>query len=633
MKNKSSNKHAVLMLFSFIKPFPLQYIFGILLYSSQNFTMAYAMSLLLSWLSNAMLNQSVSEVTTSVIRFGIILLIWMVLLAFGVYCYVICSAKASRDIKKRLFRNYVRDTIEKNINDNSSKGIAAMNTEADLAENILSNSMTAFLGSCISIFFSAIVIFAIDLRLGFLSLIIGLISFLPQYRFAKPIAAIGEKNLAENATALRHVSQSFTGAASIRAYGLEKKQEDVYQQINHRMYLLAVKDAFISMGQNVFTTLQGLLSLAGVFGIGGYLVATGKLSFAALMMVPTLCSSMGEGMSRIGYAYASMQKSVAACKKLAPMLNDNYTAKDIESVKDIEIKKDSDVKKDSDAKKDSKVVKVNSENREFLLNKKQQLATNTDASHTKSNEYSKNGQINIKNLVFSYLSASQPTLLNITINIPANKMTAIVGQSGSGKSTLLRVIMGMYERSELPIKLGNISYAQTKLNTWRKYFAYVDQSCKLFDMSIAENIRLGMQGSSDKEVKNAAIAAGADGFIKNLSNGYQSSCGEGGAFLSGGQKQRIAIARALIRKAPVLVFDEAASALDSDSEELVMSSIRNLRGTHTILITTHNLSEIKDADHIIVMKDGKVAESGTHNELLANNGEYVKLLHHTTNVI
>jgi len=234
--------------------------------------------------------------------------------------------------------------------------------------------------------------------------------------------------------------------------------------------------------------------------------------------------------------------------------------------------------------------------------------------------------ITIADLNFKYRDADQSALSNINLTIGEKEMVALVGASGSGKSTLLRAINGIYDRDDLNIKLGDNSFPNSELVSWRKQFAYVDQSCKLFDMTVTENIALGAGGNVSPElIKEAAIRASADGFINELPEGYDTPCGEKGSSLSGGQKQRIAIARALCRKAPVLVFDEATSSLDAESERSIMETIEDLRNDHTILITTHNLHNIVNADKIIVLDNGLIAEQGTHQELVEHNGIYATL--------
>lgn len=214
----------------------------------------------------------------------------------------------------------------------------------------------------------------------------------------------------------------------------------------------------------------------------------------------------------------------------------------------------------------------------------------------------------------------------VSLSIKENEMVAFVGESGSGKSTLLRTIIGMYERDGLDMEIGGLPFTADAIGEWRRCFAYVDQSCKLFDMSIAENITIGLPSQNQQGMIQAAKRAIAHDFISELPEGYATSCGEKGASLSGGQRQRIAIACALYRKAPILVFDEATSALDAESERGIMKTIENLRHDHTILMTTHNLSNVITANKIVVMDNGRIAECGTHHELLEKGGLYTKLL-------
>jgi len=233
----------------------------------------------------------------------------------------------------------------------------------------------------------------------------------------------------------------------------------------------------------------------------------------------------------------------------------------------------------------------------------------------------------LDNLNFAYNGQAKNVLNGLNLEISENEMVAFVGESGSGKSTLLRTIVGLYDRSDLGLSVGGVEFLGSDFKSWRENFAYVDQSCKLFDMTISENIALGKGGqATTEEIEIAAKRAAAHDFILEQENGYETACGEKGASLSGGQKQRIAIARALVRKAPVLVFDEATSALDTESAREIMETIHELRTDHTVLMVTHNLSNVVTADKIVVMKDGAIVEVGTHEELVAKGGEYVELL-------
>jgi len=215
--------------------------------------------------------------------------------------------------------------------------------------------------------------------------------------------------------------------------------------------------------------------------------------------------------------------------------------------------------------------------------------------------------LKIENLNFKFLDGENDTLQDINLSIGENQMVALIGESGSGKSTLLRAIMGMYQREDMGISVGGLGFGECSPEEWRKNFSYVGQSAKLFDMTIAENIAMGLGGNATQgEIEAAAKKAMAHDFIMELEDGYNTSCGEKGGSLSGGQKQRIAIARALVKKAPILLFDEATSALDAETEASIMETIDSLRSTHTILYTTHNMENIKGADHVVRMENGHI---------------------------
>jgi len=167
------------------------------------------------------------------------------------------------------------------------------------------------------------------------------------------------------------------------------------------------------------------------------------------------------------------------------------------------------------------------------------------------------------------------------------------------------VIAGLYKSSGTQVIIGGLPLSYDNIKEWRAYFSYVDQNCTLFNLTIAENIGLGKEGCSLDEIKAAATQANADGFIKSLPQGYDTPVGEVGGLLSGGQRQRIAIARALVRRSPVLVFDEATSALDAGSEREVVETINHLRKNHTVLLITHNTSAIQP-DVTFRIEDGCV---------------------------
>ncbi|AVP88090.1 multidrug resistance protein [Candidatus Phycorickettsia trachydisci] len=213
-------------------------------------------------------------------------------------------------------------------------------------------------------------------------------------------------------------------------------------------------------------------------------------------------------------------------------------------------------------------------------------------------------------------------LNDVTFEIPAGKITAIVGQSGSGKTSIINLLLKFYEPTSGKILLGNHSIRDIKTDSLRAQIALVSQSVLLFDTSVLENIRYTMDADEEAVIK-ASKDALADEFVKQMSQGYESQIGFQGTKLSGGQRQRLSLARAFVKKAPILILDEATSSLDSQNEEAILDSIKNKK--QTIIIVTHKLSSIKDADNIIVLKDGMVVGQGKHDELLKDNIHYAEM--------
>ena len=217
-------------------------------------------------------------------------------------------------------------------------------------------------------------------------------------------------------------------------------------------------------------------------------------------------------------------------------------------------------------------------------------------------------------------------LHDINLSIPKGSTIALVGPSGSGKTTLVDLLPRFYDPSSGEIRIDGTPIREMNINSLRQQVALVSQNCILFNDTVANNIAFGHTEYTIEQIQKAAEMANADQFIRELPDGYDTEIGDSGLTLSGGQRQRLSIARALLKDAPILILDEATSALDTESEQAVQSAIASLMRGRTSIVIAHRLSTIRDADRIIVLSKGQIAEEGAHNELMEQNGLYKGLV-------
>lgn len=418
-------------------------------------------------------------------------------------------------------------------------------------------------------------------------LLVGALTLIPAAWFTQKtwigrIRPVQKAVRATRASIDAHATEAFGGMRVVRAFSRWRGESGRFIRAN---YFMSRQELMVWWWSRTIEMLwQFLLPLgsAAVLVYGGYRVVDGTLTLGDVMMFSAYLIMLLGPLESLSGSATSIQAELASLDRVLDLLN---------------------------------------EPTEFQRESEKQVAPVQSVDFR-----SISGRVTFQNVSFRYPGVDEWVLRNIDLDVPAGATIALVGPSGAGKTTLCNLVARFYDPTEGAILIDGIDLRSLDVDAYRRLLGIVEQDVFLFDGSVRDNIAYSRRGVDLEHVRAAARAANADGFIQRLEHGYDTLIGERGVRLSGGQKQRIAIARALLADPRILILDEATSNLDTESESLIQESLRVLMRSRTSFVIAHRLSTIRNADRIIVLDRGRIAEMGTHAELLAREGRYWQML-------
>ena len=451
--------------------------------------------------------------------------------------------------------------------------ISRFTVDINMMRAAVSNALTGIGKDLLTLIFLVGVMFIQDRYLAVIAFVVFPVAILPIVKLGQRIRKVTVSTQEEIGQFTTLLEQTIQGARVVKAYRMEEYEKGRFRKIAERVFQLVFKSARIrSMASPIMETLGGV-AVALVIFYGGFRVIEESMNPGAFFSFITALLLAYEPMKRLANLNASLQEGLASAQRLFGLL---------------------DTKPNIIDKPDAATLKI------------------------------KGGNIVLNQVNFSYIP-KHPVINGVSLSVPAGKLVALVGPSGAGKSTILNLIPRFYEVDSGVIKIDGIDVQDATLESLRRNIALVSQEIILFDDTVRANIAYGRPDASEKEITQAAKNAAAHDFIEAMSNGYDTYVGERGTKVSGGQRQRLAIARAMLKNAPILLLDEATSSLDAESEREVQAALMELMKGRTTLVIAHRLSTVIEADLIHVIDNGKLVESGNHPELLSKNGTYARL--------
>lgn len=564
-----------LRLVKYIKPYWLMFVLGLVAAVPSG-----AMDGAIAWLAGQGLQKILVEGHEKLIYY-VPLAVLVIATSQGVfrflesYCIRYVGAAAIRDLRNELFCHLEKQPLLYFQGQSSGVLIGRMINDIAIVENAISQTFQSMISRVITLASLAFVVILQSWWLAIVALSILSCIVLPVGILGRKIRKSSRRSQEAIGDLVSVMSESIQGAKIVQSFNLEQFQTAKFLATNQSFFNNTVKAARHEALLSPILAFIGASGIAAVMWIAGYQVVHKHMTIGSLTSFVIALLLLYSPIKNIGRINGVIQPALAAATRIFEVLDRRPELEEIPDAKEL---------------------------------------------------CAQPHEIKFENVCFQYPGSVQHVLRNISFEIPAGQLIALVGLSGSGKSTLVNLVPRFYDITSGAITIDGINVNQYQLESLRSRIAVVTQDNFLFNTSIEENIRLGRLDATREEIQAAAKAAYAHDFILDLKEGYETQIGERGVRLSGGQQQRLAIARAFLKDAPILILDEATSSLDNESEKMVQEALNNLMTGRTVIVIAHRLSTVRHADRILVLQEGNIVESGTHDELLEQPGVYKRLI-------
>ena len=465
--------------------------------------------------------------------------------------------------------------------DSQSHGevLSRFSNDVDMIQQTMNQSLGQLISSFVQIIGYLVMMLSISFTMTLLALVVVPLSLIlvttvvkhSQKYFAAQQSSLGEVN--------GHIEEMYGAHMIMKAFNGEEKSVAEFEKLNDQLYDSAWKSQFLSGLMQPISTFVGNLGYVGVAILGGYLAMNGSITVGDIQSFITYVRSFNQPISMIAQNMNILQSTAAAAERVFAFREEEEEVPECENPVEIY---------DADG--------------------------HTDIQ----------GQVTFENVHFGY-RPDKIIIHDFSMYIKPGRKIAIVGPTGAGKTTIIKLLMRFYELNSGTIYIDGIPTTQMRRSDLRSLFGMVLQDAWLFGGTVMENLRYGRPDATDEEVIKAADAAYVDHFIRTLDHGYQTVINEESSNISQGQKQLLTIARAFLADPKILILDEATSSVDTRTEVLIQKGMQNLMENRTSFVIAHRLSTIRDADLILVMKDGDIIEAGSHDELMKADGFYTQL--------